>query len=249
VTARRAPLGAGLRQLGRAMLWHRRLLAAGLAAGSVAAGLTVLAPEPPPTVQVLAAARDLAGGAPLQAGDLDPVALPPAAVPDGALTDASTVVGRILAGPVRRGEPLTDLRLLGRELLEAAAPGSEPLVATPVRIADAGIVALLRPGDLVDVLAAHADLGGPTGTGGRGSAGDADGTGGGGTDPASHADLVATAVRVLSVPRLAGEGPLSGAGPDLAEGALIVVAATPQAAARLARAAVTARLTVTLRAR
>ena len=52
-------LGARLRELGPAMLWHRRLLAAGLTAAAVAVGLGVLAPDPPPTLNVLAAARDL----------------------------------------------------------------------------------------------------------------------------------------------------------------------------------------------
>jgi Flp pilus assembly protein CpaB len=55
---------------------------------------------------------------------------------------------------VRRGEPLTDVRLLGAGLLVEATPG---LVATPVRLADPAGAALLSPGDRVDVLAAPAD--------------------------------------------------------------------------------------------
>ncbi|MGH3388636.1 MAG: RcpC/CpaB family pilus assembly protein, partial [Actinomadura sp.] len=76
------------------------------------------------------------------------VALPAAAVPDGALRSGAP--GRVLAGPIRRGEPLTDARLLGAGLLDGYGPG---MVATPVRIADAGVARLLRPGDRVDVLA------------------------------------------------------------------------------------------------
>jgi len=213
------------------MLWHRRLLAAGLAAGAVAAGLTVLAPDPPATVDVLAASRDLAGGAALRPDDLDTVALPRSSVPDGALSDPSAVEGRVLAGPIRRGEPLTDVRLVGRELLAAYGGEGEGLVATPVRIADAGTAGLLRPGDVVDVLAAD--------TGARTGATD-------GADATDTASVVARAVRVLTVPRTTDDGPLA-SGPMLADGALVVLATTSEVAARLARAAVTARLSITLR--
>ena len=55
---------------------------------------------------------------------------------------------------MRRGEPLTDVRLVGSRLVDALGPG---LVATPVRLADAAVAGLLRAGDRVDVLAAPAD--------------------------------------------------------------------------------------------
>jgi pilus assembly protein CpaB len=231
VTQRGAGVAARLRDVGRAMLWHRRVLAAGLTAAAVAVALHVLAPDPPPTVEVLAASRDLAGGAALRPGDVDPVALPRASVPDGALTSPSAIEGRVLAGPVRRGEPLTDVRLVGRELLAGYAGEGEALVATPVRIADAGAAGLLRPGDVVDVLAAD--------TGEQGSA---------------AASRIAEAVRVLTVPRSSdegtvGTGPGAGLGADLGDGALVVLATSSDVAARLARAAVTARLSVTLRSR
>jgi pilus assembly protein CpaB len=221
-----------LRDLGRAMLWHRRLLAASLTAAAVAAGLTAVAPEPPPTVSVVAAARDLPGGAALRAQDLQRVALAPSSVPAGALTDPSAAVGRRLAGPIRRKEALTDVRLVSRELLSAyGGTGDDRLVATPVRVADADTAGLLRPGDVVDVLAAD--------------------TGEGGTDTA---EVVAAAVRVLSVPSPASDGSLGGAvpglggaGPGLSDGALIVLATSTPVAARLARAAVSSRLSVTLR--
>ncbi|GHE36944.1 flagellar basal body P-ring biosynthesis protein [Streptosporangium violaceochromogenes] len=102
------------------------------------------------SVTVLAAAKDLPGGA-LNATDLKPVLLHPDTVPDGALTPGTPVAGKILTGPVRRGEPLTDVRLLGPGLLSAHGRGA---VATPVRVADAQTARLLSPGDVVSVLAA-----------------------------------------------------------------------------------------------
>ncbi len=143
-----------LADLRKAAARHRRLLAAGLAAAAVAAGLSVLAPAPPTTVAVLAAARDLVAGTVVTEADLMSVGLPAAVVPAGVLTDAATVIGRLLAGPVRRGEPLTDVRVIGSALLERADAGT---VATPVRLADPAAAGLLRAGDRVDVLSASVD--------------------------------------------------------------------------------------------
>ena len=142
-----------LRDLSRTVRRHRALLAAGLTAAAVATALPTFAPPPAPTVQVVAAVHDLVPGTPLTAGDLVTVALPAAVAPQGALTVTSAAVGRVVAGPVRRGETLTDVRLLGAALLSSAAG----LVAAPVRLADPATTALLHTGDRVDVLAAPTD--------------------------------------------------------------------------------------------
>jgi pilus assembly protein CpaB len=130
--------------------WHRRLLAAGLAAGAVALALHAAEPEPSRTLPVVAAAGELVGGASLTAEDLQLVDLPPSLVPAGAVGSIDAAVGRVLSGPVRTGEPLTDVRLVGPGLLTG---WGDDVVATPVRVADPGVVALLRPGDRVDVYA------------------------------------------------------------------------------------------------
>jgi Flp pilus assembly protein CpaB len=171
---------AALRDLRRALSRHRVLLSAGLAAGSVATAVTALAPAAAPTTAVVVAARDLTAGVPLGSGDVRTVELPTGAVPSGALDDPATAIGRLVPGPVRAGEPLTDVRLLGSGLLP---PGSE--VATPVRVAERATGALVRAGDVVDVLSAAPD----------------------GSAPAT---TVVTAVRVLSVP-LADDDPGEGA--------------------------------------
>ena len=139
-----------LRDLSRTVRRHRALLAAGLTAAAVATALPTLAPSPAPTVQVIAAVHDLTPGTPLTAGDLVSISLPSAVSPQGALTAASAAIGRVVAGPVRRGEALTDVRLLGSALLSSTTG----LVAAPVRLADPATATLLHTGDRVDVLAA-----------------------------------------------------------------------------------------------
>ncbi|MPZ61256.1 MAG: Flp pilus assembly protein CpaB [Propionibacteriales bacterium] len=134
----------------RAVSAHRRLLAAGLAAGAVAFALDVLAPHPPATVPVVVAAGDLEGGRPLAREDIEIRRLPSDAVPTGTIRDRTAVVGRVLTAPVRAGEPLTDVRVVGPGLVEGYGRG---MVAVPVRIADAESVGLVRVGDRIDVLA------------------------------------------------------------------------------------------------
>jgi pilus assembly protein CpaB len=207
-----------LRELRRAAAWHRRLLTAGLLAAAVAFGLQATSPSPPPGTRVLVAARDLAGGQPPSLADVDVREVPAASVPAGALHRAADLDGRTLAGPVRAGEILTDVRLVGRTLLEAYG---DTLVAAPVRIADADSVRLVRPGDVVDVLAAGGQPGAP-----------------------GEARLVASEVQVLTVPTV----PRDALGVhDPTAGALVMVVTTDATAARLAGAAASQRLSLVLR--
>lgn len=141
-------------EAGRTVLWHRRLLAAGLAAAAVAVIMHATQPAPPTTVPVVVAARDLPGGATLTETDLTVAAALPETVPAGALPDVQAGVGRLLTGPVRSGEPITDVRLAGPSLVEG---WGDDLVAVPVRVADPGVVAMVRPGDRIDLFAASMD--------------------------------------------------------------------------------------------
>jgi pilus assembly protein CpaB len=152
---------ASWHDLARTASRHRRFVAAALTAAAVAFGLHALLPAQPASTLVLTASHDLAGGTQVRAKDLMRVALPSAAVPDGALTASGSVVGRMLAGPVRAGQTITDVQLVSRALLTGYGPG---LVASPVRITDAASVGLLQVGDLVDVLAADPRAAGSTST-------------------------------------------------------------------------------------
>lgn len=139
---------------------HRRFAASVLLA--VAAGLTVdaVAAGPPDGVPLLVAARDLPAGHEVTGSDVTTVPLPPAALPDGALPSVD-VVGATLAGPLRRGEPVTDAALTGPGVLVGAPPGS---LAVPVPLSGPAVSSLLRVGDTVAVLAGPS-LDGLTGTG------------------------------------------------------------------------------------
>lgn len=204
---------------------HRPLLAGGAAAVAVLAALPVLAPGAGPTVAVLTAAQDLRWGVALSGDDVVLARMPADAVPDGALTSADEVRGRLLTSPVRRGEPITDVRVVGPSLLTSSA-ATAGLVVVGVRIADAGLTALLQAGSVVDVLAATTDdaFDLPVGPG--------------------SAEVVASSLRVLAVPggkRSTGEGTF--------DGALVLVAATEAQASRLAAAQASSRLSVVLRPR
>ena len=118
----------------------------------IAAGVHAAAPPPPATVAVPVATTDLPAGVELEEGDVTTAELPPEAVPDGV---AEAPVGELLAAPVRRGEPVTDVRLVGAGLV-AEAEGD---VALPVRLSDAAQAALLSVGDRIDLLATDPQAG------------------------------------------------------------------------------------------
>ncbi len=135
--------------------WSRTLLARRIAAAGlvVLAGVAALRPNPDgERTQVVVAAHDLSPGAALTADDLRLENRLVPTIPDGAQSDLDTVVGSTLAGPARRGEVLTDVRLLGRRLAESAAGPDARIV--PVHPVDGALVDLVRPGDVVDVVAA-----------------------------------------------------------------------------------------------
>lgn len=209
------PFAIWLRETARAARWHRRVVAAALLAAAMAFALEVLAPEPP-TTPVVVATRTVAAGSVVTGDVVKVVRRPAGIVPDGALPDLASVRGQTTVTTLRPGEMVTDVRLLTPGLAGALADGE---VAMPVRLNDPDAAALLRPGDVVDVLAAGA------------------------ADAGGAARLVASAVRVLAVPR-----DDRGAFGNQGQGALVVVATSDLTAARLAGASAGAQLSVVLRA-
>lgn len=200
----RLRLGRARAVVRRSVLRRRRLLLALCLAVAVAAGLRATSPGPPPRVTVMTAAHDLAAGVPVGPGDLVATDFAPGSVPDGLARDPT---GRVLAAPLRRGEPVTDARLVAPSLLEDY-PG---LVAVPVRLPDAGAAGLLRAGDLIDLVAAD-----PQG---------------------STATTVATDAAVLAVPSADSPEGGATASSSAPPGRLVVVGVDPTEVAAVADAA------------
>lgn len=121
-----------------------------------AAGTAVQALLPPAAgeVSLVVSAGDLPAGAVLTSRDLRTIAVPAAAVPPGSFTAPGQTAGRRLATPLEQGSPVLQTSLVGSGLLTGAPPGS---VAVAVRPADPAMVALLAPGQLVDVVLAGSD--------------------------------------------------------------------------------------------
>jgi Flp pilus assembly protein CpaB len=135
--------------------WTRTVLARRVAAGGlvVLAGVAALRSDPEgDRIEVLVAARDLSSGTALSVDDVRLEERSATTVPDGSQADLNTVLGSTLASPTRRGEVLTDVRLLSGRLAESTAgPGAR---IVPLHLADSALVDLVRVGDVVDVLAA-----------------------------------------------------------------------------------------------
>jgi Flp pilus assembly protein CpaB len=199
-----------LDDLRRRVLVHRRLLGALCAA--VATWLVVQAATAPPpaTVPVLTAARDLATGTVLTGHDVRRTGFAPGTIPAAGLTSADDVLGRTLATPLGAGEPVTLAHLAGTERL-AAYPGRE---AVAVRIPDAGVVALLTPGQRVSLVATDPQGGRPP-------------------------ERVAPDAVVLAVPKASRD-----VGPTTLTGRLVVFAVPASEADDLAAAGTTLYLTV-----
>jgi Flp pilus assembly protein CpaB len=137
--------------------WTRTVLARRVAAGGlvVLAGVATLRSNPDADhAEVVVAARDLQPGAALTDDDVRLEKRLATTLPDGSQANLAVVVGSTLASPTRRGEVITDVRLLGSRLAESTAgPGAR---IVPLHLADSALTDLVRVGDVVDVLAAPA---------------------------------------------------------------------------------------------
>jgi Flp pilus assembly protein CpaB len=192
--------------------WHRRKLAVLAALAAVLTGLAAMSSEGPPTLTVVRASSELAGGTLLDSSDLELARVVAREAPEGATGAIEDLVGQRLAAPVAEGQILTPLALVA-----ASADVGKGRVVAPLRLSDADLAALLRAGDVVDVIAAS------------------DQSAEAGSSPVG-ARVVAQAVRVVTVPEPMDD--------TEASGALVLLEVTAETAQALAQAAATASLTV-----
>jgi pilus assembly protein CpaB len=213
-------LAAGFRGGG----WSRPVVLRRVVAALLVLLAAALALRPQPgTETVVVAAKDLAPGSTLTMADVVARPVPAGLVPAGVITEPSTVAGRILTGAARRGEPITDVRLLGTEMAKLLAPdrssaGSSATV--PIRLSDPDVAELLAPGSAVDVV----------------SVGERD----------SRPTVLAERATVLAVLDATGASGIGQAAPGR-QGRLVVVMLPHQAATQVAAASLSHSLTVTLR--
>jgi Flp pilus assembly protein CpaB len=148
--------------------WSRTVAARRVAAGALVVLAAVIALRSDPQgdrAEIVVATRDLASGVELTADDVQLENRTATTVPDGSQSDIGAVIGATLAGPARRGEVLTDVRVLGPRLAESVAGPDARIV--PLPLAEGALLDLVRPGDVVDVLAAGADAATPAGSDAR----------------------------------------------------------------------------------
>ncbi|WP_068427604.1 SAF domain-containing protein, partial [Piscicoccus intestinalis] len=127
----------------------RRVIAALLLGAAVWAGITAFAPSEPEREQTVTLTRDLPAGHRLAADDLTSVPVEPRHAPASRLTDSAGAVGQVLAHSMERGEVLTAARLRPARELTGLTLDERAL---HVPVSDRGSLALVRPGDRVDVV-------------------------------------------------------------------------------------------------
>ncbi|MGB0969974.1 MAG: SAF domain-containing protein [Mycobacterium sp.] len=135
--------------------WSRTVAARRALAGALVVLAAVAAWRDDPRAdhtKIVVATRDLSPGIELTLDDVRLETRAASTIPEGSHANIDSVLGATLAGPARRGEILTDVRLLGPRLAEFAAGPDARIV--PLPLADAALVSLVRPGDIVDIVAA-----------------------------------------------------------------------------------------------
>lgn len=220
---------------------QRRLIGSVLIAASVYFLITALKPATQTTLELVAASTDLPAGHAIQAADVTTTAWPTSVSHPESFDDRDLAIGRITTGALLAGEPIGPSRVIGPGLLDVGLPQEQAgeLVAATVRLADPGEVALLKPGDLIDILAARA--------GGIGEETSAD-------PSAGSARVVAEKVRVIVVPDTTSGGdaslfggPSRSSAGGLDSGSMIVLGVDRPTATALAAAATRSRLSAIVR--
>ncbi|MFT8394991.1 SAF domain-containing protein [Propionibacterium sp.] len=196
-------IAAWLHSVKRVVRWHRRGLGALAAAICLVCVLMALTPGAPPSSTVLMTTREIPAGTTLAADDFKTVEVPLNVIPGGALAHTGQVLDHVLAAPRPQGSILTQSDLVGQGLLA----GESGMVLAPFRIADPGVAALLRVGDVISVI---------------------------GSTPDGETKTIASKVRVAALRQLPEASVLGGSGTS--DGALVIAAASQTTAKELVAA-------------
>lgn len=107
-------------------------------------------------VRVFASARELQAGKTIEKADIVQRDFPRDLVPKNALREEKDLVGKTVALPVSAGELISHNRLVSSQLAEelTGEQNSKIVAVTP---AEAGVVAVLHAGDLVDIIAGETE--------------------------------------------------------------------------------------------
>jgi Flp pilus assembly protein CpaB len=175
-----------------------------------------LYPSVGPAVSVVVAAEDLARGTTIGEEMVRLESVPSDLAPPAALTAADDAAGRVLQAAIAAGEVLTRTRLAHRGVGPVAAlvPPGLRAVVVPTSVPPA----VVRPGDLVDVLATYG--------GGR-----------------PYSETVASGLEVLRVLDGVGQASAIAGGGDVGS---LVLLASPDVAERLAFAAAFATVAIAI---
>lgn len=133
------------------LLWrHRHLVVAACLAAAAVAALNVLRPAPPPTQEVLVAAREVSAGALVTEDDVARRSVPAQGLPESGLA-GEEVVGQRSAITLEPGTVLTS-SMTSAALTQGLAP-DQRVVQVPVGVG----AELAQPGAQVDVIDARSD--------------------------------------------------------------------------------------------
>lgn len=136
----------------RTISWHRRKIAAVLAACGVFALLTHFSGNGEPVGQVVVVTRAVGAGAALSADDLSVVDVPLVLIPGDALTDTHKAVGRSASVSLAANTVVQPSLLVSG----AAPPRGRSLV--PITVSDAQLREILSPGLRVALVSSMGDV-------------------------------------------------------------------------------------------
>ena len=140
----------------RALLWRWRWVCAALILGLlIQSTIASISAKNPKTTEVVVAKTALNTGDELAAHNLQLMPVPTALVPEGAVTTLAEAEGQIIVAPLPAGAPIFEAQLFTSAFAGAPPPGT---VINAVQLDDNATLAVLRPGDKVQLYSPPGDL-------------------------------------------------------------------------------------------